>query len=126
MNLQAVFTPGHTSGSTSWLTRDTSKGVDHSVFFLSSITVAGNRLINNKVHPNIVADYRKSFARAKAIQADILLIGHPPFIQFDEKYEAQQKGKQDAFVDPQLLPAFVARAEEAFEKELEKQQAQQK
>ena len=126
MSLQTVFTPGHTSGCTSWLTRDTSKGVDRSVFFLGSLSVAGNRLVNNKVDPQIVADYRKSFARAKAIQADILLIGHPPFIHLDEKYRAQQNGKQDAFIDPQLLPKFVAEFEAGFEEELKKQQAQQK
>lgn len=122
MSLQAVFTPGHTEGCTSWLTRDTSNGIDRSVFFLGSITVAGNRLFNNKVSPNIVADYRKSFARAKAIQADILLIGHPPFIQLDEKYRAQQNGKADAFINPNELKEFVAKAEAAFEDELRKQQ----
>lgn len=126
ISVQAVFTPGHTEGATSWLTRDTIKGADHSIFFLSSITVAGNRLINNKVSPNIVEDYRTSFARAKAVQADILLIGHPPFIQLDEKYEAQKNGKADAFVNPNELKEFVARAEVAFEAELEKQQAMKK
>lgn len=126
ISLQAVFTPGHTEGATSWLTRDTIKGTDHSVFFLSSITVAGNRLFNNKVSPKIVEDYRKSFARAKAIQADILLIGHPPFIQHDEKYEAQKNGKADAFVNPNELKEFVTRAEAAFEAELEKQKAMKK
>jgi metallo-beta-lactamase class B len=126
ISLQAVFTPGHTEGATSWLTRDTTKGVDRSVFFLSSLTVAGNRLLNNKVSPQIVADYRKSFARAKAIQADILLIGHPPFIELDEKHRAQQNGKLDAFVDSHLLPVFVAKAEAGFEEELKKQQEKQK
>jgi len=124
MSLQTVFTPGHTSGCTSWLTRDTSKGKDYSVFFLGSLSVAGNRLANNKVDPQIVADYRKSFARTKAIQADILLIGHPSFIQLDEKHLALQNGKQDAFVDPQLLPTFIAEFEAGFEEELKKQQAQ--
>ena len=124
MSLQTVFTPGHTSGCTSWLTRDTSKGKDYSVFFLGSLSVAGNRLVNNKVDPQIVADYRKSFARTKAIQADILLIGHPSFIRLDEKHLALQNGKQDAFVDPQLLPTFIAEFEAGFEEELKKQQAQ--
>lgn len=124
MSLQTVFTPGHTSGCTSWLTRDTSKGKDYSVFFLGSLSVAGNRLVNNKVDSQIVADYRKSFARTKAIQADILLIGHPSFIRLDEKHLALQNGKQDAFVDPQLLPTFIAEFEAGFEEELKKQQAQ--
>lgn len=126
MSLQTVFTPGHTRGCTSWLTQDTSKGVSRRVFFLGSLSVAGNRLIDNKLDPQIVADYRRSFARVKAIQADILLIGHPPFINFNEKYLAWKNGKQDAFVDPQLLPAFVANAEAGFDKELEKQRAQHK
>ncbi len=125
ISVQAVFTPGHTEGATSWLTRDTIKGTDHSVFFLSSITVAGNRLINNKVSPNIVADYRNSFARAKAIQADILLIGHPPVINHDGKYEARKNGKADAFINPNELKEFVAKAEVAFETELEKQKKAQ-
>ena len=125
ISLQAVFTPGHTEGATSWLTRDTIKGTDHSIFFLSSITVAGNRLINNKVSPKIVEDYRNSFARAKSIQADILLIGHPSFIQHDEKYEAQKNGKADAFVNPNELKEFVTKAEAAFEAELEKQKKAQ-
>jgi metallo-beta-lactamase class B len=125
ISVQAVFTPGHTEGATSWLTRDTIKDTDYSIFFLSSITVAGNRLINNKVSPNIVADYRKSFARAKAIQADILLVGHPPFINHDGKYEARKNGKADAFINPNELKEFVARAEVAFEVELEKQKKAQ-
>jgi metallo-beta-lactamase class B len=118
MNLQAVFTPGHTEGATSWLTRDTSKGVDHSIFFLSSISVAGNRLIHNKVRQKIVEDYRNSFARAKAVQADILLIGHPPFI---EEKPIRKSDQPETFVDPTLLPTFVARFEAAFEAELEMQ-----
>ncbi|GGY84392.1 CAU/MBL1b family subclass B3 metallo-beta-lactamase [Cellvibrio zantedeschiae] len=121
ISLQAVFTPGHTEGATSWLTRDTINGEDHSVFFLSSITVAGNRLINNKVSPNIVEDYRKTFARAKVIQADILLIGHPPVINHDEKHQAQKNGNPNAFVNPNELKEFVTKAEAAFDAELEKQ-----
>lgn len=122
ISLQAVFTPGHTKGCTSWLTRDTLKGVDHSVFFLGSLSVADNRLINNKVEPTIVADYRKSFERAKAVQADILLIGHPPLIEADEKNPTRKNDNPETFVDPTLLPQFVARFEAGFEEALKKQQ----
>jgi len=126
MSLQAMFTPGHTKGCTSWITRDTLKGVDHSVFFLGSLSVADNRLINNKVEPTIVADYRNSFARAKAIQADILLIGHPPYLEENEKDITRKEDQPETFIDPTLLPRFVARFETSFEKALKEQQEQQK
>lgn len=124
MSLQTVLTPGHTKGCTSWLTRDTLKGVDHSIFFLGSISVADNRLINNKVAPNIVADYRKSFARAKAIQADILLIGHPPLI--NDENPTRKNDQPETFIDPTLLSRFVARFETSFENALKEQQKQSK
>jgi len=84
--------------------------------------VADNRLINNKVEPTIVADYRKSFERAKAVQADILLIGHPPLIEADEKNPTRKNDNPETFVDPTLLPQFVARFEAGFEEALKKQQ----
>lgn len=126
VSLQTMFTPGHTKGCTSWVTRDTLKGVDHSVFFLGSLSVTDNRLINNKVEPTIVADYRKSFERAKAVQADILLIGHPPYIEENEKNVTRKDDKPETFIDPTLLPRFVARFEASFEKALKQQQEQQK
>lgn len=126
ISLQAVFTPGHTKGCTSWLTRDTAKGVDHSVFFLGSLSVADNRLINNKVDPQIVAHYRQSFERAKAVQADILLIGHPPYIEENEKDLTRKDDQPETYIDPTLLPRFVARFETSFEKALKQQQEQQK
>lgn len=126
ISLQAMLTPGHTKGCTSWITRDTLKGVDHSVFFLGSLSVADNRLINNKVEPTIVADYRNSFARAKAIQADILLIGHPPYLEENEKDITRKENQPETFIDPTLLPRFVARFETSFEKALKEQQEQQK
>jgi metallo-beta-lactamase class B len=120
-HLQAILTPGHTKGCTSWLTESQDKGALRRVIFVCSLTTAGNRLINNKIYPNIADDFRNSFARLKSISADILLLGHPSFANLEEKYQAQLQGKKDAFVDAEALPTLVANAAVAFEKELEKQ-----
>lgn len=122
-HLQAILTPGHTKGCTSWFTEVQDKGVSRRVIFVCSLTTAGNNLINNKKYPTIVDDFRHTFARLKTLNADILLLGHPSFANLEEKYQAQLQGKRDAFVDPEALPKLVADAEAAFEKEFEKQKA---
>ncbi len=121
MRLQAIMTPGHTKGCTSWLTESQDKGVLRRVIFACSLTTAGNRLVNNKIYPNIAGDFRSSFVRLKGIKADILLVGHPGFANLEEKYIAKKNGKTDAFVDPDALQKLVADSEAAFEKELDKQ-----
>ena len=121
MRLQAIMTPGHTKGATSWTIQSTSNGVERTVLMLSSLTVAGNKLIGNKTYPAIVDDFHSTFARLKGLRADLLLVCHPSFVGLEEKYQTQLQGKKDAFVNPEDLPKLVADSEIAFEKELSKQ-----
>jgi len=119
--LQAIMTPGHTKGCTTWLTESPDKGVTRHVIFACSLTTAGNKLINNRIYPTIADDFRTSFARLKGIKADILLVGHPGFANLEEKYQAQLQGKKDAFVDPDGLQKLVVKSEESFRSEFKKQ-----
>jgi metallo-beta-lactamase class B len=121
--LTAHLTPGHSRGCTSWSMTINDKGKPRKVLFFGSTTVAGNILVGNKIYPGIVSDYRKSFAKLKAMKADIFLTNHPEFADLDEKREAQLAGKADAFVDPSALPAFVKESEAAFDTELARQMA---
>lgn len=123
VRLQAVLTPGHTKGCTSWLTESQDNGVARRVFFACSITTADSRLVNNKIYPTIVKDFRSSFARLKNITADILLVSHPGIANQEEKYIAKKEGKADAFVDSTALQKLVASSEEKFEKELARQES---
>ncbi len=123
ISLQAVLTPGHTKGCTSWVTESQDKGVTRRVVFVCSLTVADNRLINNKVYPPIVDDFRSTFSRLKNVKADIVLVGHPGFANLEEKRVAKEKGKADAFVDADELQRLVTTLEEKFEAELKRQQS---
>lgn len=123
--LTAHLTPGHTKGCTSWSTDTTDAGKTYSVLFFCSTTTAGNFLVGNEKHPDIVADYRKSFARLKTLKIDILLANHPEFVGLNEKRVAQKAGRAEAFVDPQALPKLVAAQEKAFETELKRQEKTQ-
>jgi metallo-beta-lactamase class B len=122
VRLQAIITPGHTKGCTSWLTESQDKRVLRRVIFVCSLTTAGNRLVGNKLYPSIATDFPSSFARLKQVKADIVLSGHPEATNLEEKYLAQLSGKKDAFVNPDDLLNLVKKAEEKFEEELKKQQ----
>lgn len=122
ITLTAHMTPGHTRGDTTWTTDVNDKGVVRRIIFYGSTTTAGNVLVNNHAYPDIVADYRLSFKRLKALKADILLTNHPELADIETRYQAQLHGQAEAFVDQQALPKLVAKSEADFEAELKHQQ----
>lgn len=117
--LTTISTPGHTAGSTSWTTTTAGKRV----LFASSITVAGEKLIGNRDYPNVVADFRGTFAKLRAIDADVFLNFHPEAFDIEAKRAAQRSGKADAFVDPSETRRQVDQAAAGFEEELARQSA---
>ncbi len=114
VSLKAILTPGHSKGCTTWTMRSTLDGKPVNVVFPCSISVAGNTLIGNRTYPGIVADYQRSFARLRALNADIVLPNHPEVTQVMQREERVQKGDKQAFVDPRLLPRVVDDAEKKF------------
>ncbi|MFT3997405.1 MAG: subclass B3 metallo-beta-lactamase [Asticcacaulis sp.] len=121
VTLTAHLTPGHTQGCTTWTMPVVINKKAHRAVFFCSTTTAGNVLVGNKTYPGIVADYRLSFKRLKAIRADVFLVNHPDFAHMADKRHRQIAGDADAFVDPSEFQAFVAKSEQAFETELKKQ-----
>jgi metallo-beta-lactamase class B len=117
--LTAILTPGHTKGATSWMTRIDGK----TVIFTSSISVAGQKLIDNEDYPNAAANFRASFAKLRALKADIFLSYHAEAFALDDKRAKALAGAKDAFVDPGELARQVDLAEKAFDATLEKQRA---
>ena len=121
--MTALMTPGHTPGCTSWTMPVTEHGRTLKVAFVCSLTVAGNVLVGNRAYPQIVADYRESFARLDALKTDVVLTAHPEFADVMRRHEREQAGDADAFVDPGQLPRILAEAESSFDKQLASQTA---
>jgi metallo-beta-lactamase class B len=121
--LTAHLTPGHTPGCTTWTMPVIENGVQHTALFICSITVAGNPLVNNSAYPQIVSDYRASFAKLKAMHADVFLGPHVEFFDMPRKLAARKAGGPNPFVDAKEFAAFVAQAQSDFDKELARQQA---
>jgi metallo-beta-lactamase class B len=117
--LTAIATPGHTPGSTSFVTEAAGKRV----IFATSVTVAGQTLVANRAYPAVVADFRHSFARLRGVKADVFLNFHTEGFELEAKRARQVAGDAAAFVDPGELPRQVAGAEKGFETELARQRA---
>jgi metallo-beta-lactamase class B len=90
--------------------------------------VAGNPLVNNAAYPNIQADYKASFAKLNAMQADIFLAPHG--VQFDldaklAKIKASdgKSGAPNPFIDPGELHRYLAKARADYDAELARQVA---
>lgn len=114
--LTALRTPGHTRGCTTWTMTLRLNGGPRAVVFPCSLSVAGNRLVGNRTDPDIVDQYRGSFARLATMKADIVLPAHPEF--------ADVLGRRGTnYLAPGLLAKMVADARTAFDAELARQQA---
>jgi metallo-beta-lactamase class B len=118
--LTANLTPGHSRGCTSWgwTAKDGDKSYEALVF--CSATVAANRITPPLQYPGIVEDYRKTFAKAKAMKVDIPLAPHPEFFGLlpkSAKAKADPKAS-NPFNDPVAFQPYIGRLEADFERTL--------
>lgn len=120
--LVAHITPGHTIGCTAWTTTVNEKGRPLNVTFPCSLSVAGNVLVGNKTHRNIVADYRAAFAELRTLPTDVMLPAHEEQGDLLAKRQKMLRGDNNAFIDPTELNRFVDASEAAFNKTLARQQ----
>lgn len=124
--LTAHITPGHTKGCTNWTMPVVENGQTHQVIFFCSTSVPGYSLVHNAEYPNIVEDYRASFAKLRKLNADVFLAPHSNFFDLPGKRARIGKGRPNAFVDPKEFQAFVEKSAQDFEQNLKEQQASAK
>jgi metallo-beta-lactamase class B len=121
--MTAHLTPGHTQGCTTWTTDVTENGKRYHVLFLCSVSAPGYKLVNNPKYPNVVADYRHTFAYLKTLPCDVFLGAHGSFFHLTEKRaELKADPKRNPFIDPREFRAFIDRAQSDFEAELKAQE----
>lgn len=76
VRFSAHFTPGHTPGSTSWTWDDRRDGKALRIAYVDSLSAPGYLLLGNRRYPNIVDDYRHTFAKVRTLPCDLLLTPH--------------------------------------------------
>jgi metallo-beta-lactamase class B len=127
MTLNAVLTAGHTEGCTSWEFQVEEAGKKYNTLVVCSVGFnQGYVLINNTKYPSIADDYRKSFARLRAMKVDVLLGAHPNFYDMEAKYAKLDQGKPvpgapNPFIDPNALNKYVDQKESEFNAEFKRQ-----
>jgi metallo-beta-lactamase class B len=113
--LTAVMTPGHTPGCTTWTMTVSEKGKSYHVVIVGSPMFPSYKLVGNEKYPDIVSDYRATFAKLKSLPCDIFLGAHGSYFDLRRKMASRD------FIDPQGYREFVDKWEKAFERELSKQ-----
>ncbi len=121
--LTAVLTPGHSAGCTTWTWTEREGGKPLKIALECSSSVALNRLVGRPQYQGIVDDYRRTFARLKALPADIHLAPHAEFYGLDAKRAKVAPGAPNPFVDPGELKRSAEASEAAFDKALAAQTA---
>lgn len=123
--LTAHVTPGHTAGCTTWTFPVTISGQRHEAVLYCSTSVAANRLVSKTKgpqYPGIVADYEQSFAKLRALKADVFLAPHAEQFGMPAKRAKLADGGPNPFIDPGMLQTTVTASEKAFRQDLAKQQ----
>jgi metallo-beta-lactamase class B len=126
--LVAHKTAGHTRGCTTWTMQVTEAGRPLNVVIVGSWNVnPGWRLVDRPEqpasYPGIAADYRRTFATLRALQCDVFLGAHGAYFGMLAKLDRIKAGaKENVWIDAKGYQDAVAEREQAFEKELKRQE----
>ncbi|MEZ5355170.1 MAG: subclass B3 metallo-beta-lactamase [Bryobacteraceae bacterium] len=109
--LKVILMPGHTKGSVGYSLEVETGGRKETVWIVNMPSVV-MPLVGNTKYPDIVADYRKTFALLKTIHPRIWVAGH------GSQYDMLAKHKAGSFADPEGFVQAVSRSETAFKERL--------
>jgi metallo-beta-lactamase class B len=125
--LVAHLTPGHTKGCTTWTMKVQEGSKTYNAVIVGSPNVnPGYKLVGNALYPQIADDYEKGFRVLKSLNCDLFLGAHGSYFDMTAKYERFKRGQATAFVDPTGYKDFVTEKEQAYRRELRKQQVARK
>jgi metallo-beta-lactamase class B len=120
LSLTAYNTPGHTRGSTTWVTTLVDSGKTYTVVFPDGGGFnPGYRLAKNPSYPGINVDYRNTHHIWELLKPDIWLGHHTEYFDLEGKRKRAQTEGVNAWIDPEGYRRFVAGKKRAFEDEVD-------
>lgn len=75
--ITAHATPGHTPGSTTWTWRSCEGRVCRNFVYADSLSAVAREGYRFSDHPELVAQFRRTFDRVAALPCDVLITPHP-------------------------------------------------
>ena len=115
--ITAIFTPGHTPGSTTWTWRSCEGLTCRDIVYADSISAAAAPGFKFTDKPAVVARFRDSILRLAELPCDIVISTHPSATNLDGKLKqraTRQPTDPDPFVD-RGCKALAATALKALE-----------
>jgi metallo-beta-lactamase class B len=119
VNMRAHLTPGHTRGTTTWVTTVQERGQKLNVVFADGTGInRGTRFIKNESYRGITSDYKRTFAVLENFRPDIFLSFHAEFFDLAGKVERMKKEGYRAWIDPTGYKSQIQSRRQSFEKML--------
>ena len=120
--LTAYHTPGHTRGSTTWVTNLVVDGKAYVVVFPDGAGFnPGYRLVKNPSYPGIEDDYRRTHHVLEMLKLDIWLAQHNEYFDLEGKRKRAETEGVTAWIDPEGYRRFIAGKKRAFEDEVDEE-----
>jgi len=121
--LTARLTPGHTKGCTTWTMKVNDGSKMRDVVIVGSPNVnPGYKLSGSTVYPRMSEDFEQTFRVLKSLSCDYFLGAHGSYLDLETKYKQLNAGVSTSFIDPAGYKNYVEEREQAFRRELKKQQ----
>lgn len=114
----AHSTPGHTPGGTTWSWQSCEGGQCKNVVFADSLTAISADGYRFTDHPDLVAQFRNSFAAVDGMTCDIAIAAHPAVNDLWGRQERAAKEGNAAYVDTNGCKAIVQAARERLDTRL--------
>lgn len=121
VTMTAFNTPGHTRGSTTWVTQLVEGNKAYSVVFPDGAGFnPGYRLVGETAdYPGIADDYRNTHHFLEMLKPDMWFGFHTEYFNMEAKYGRRDKEGAEVWVDPEGYRQFVAQKKRAFEDEVD-------
>ncbi|MGH9318577.1 MAG: subclass B3 metallo-beta-lactamase [Vicinamibacteria bacterium] len=122
VTLTVRLTPGHTRGTTTYVTEVEEGGRRYRVVIAGSLTVTdGVRLANPPSYEGIADDYARSIQILESLRPDVFLSAHGGFFRLGEKKKAlaaNGAASPNPFVESELYRRWLTSMKAAYEKRL--------
>jgi metallo-beta-lactamase class B len=101
--VEAITTPGHTPGATSWRWTSCDGGVCRTIVYADSLTPISSKEYRFSDHPDYLATYRASIAKIERSPCDILVTPHPSSSGLRDRFARGEK-----LLEPDGCKAYAA------------------
>ncbi|WP_207949586.1 subclass B3 metallo-beta-lactamase [Luteimonas aestuarii] len=115
LELQAVATPGHTAGGTTWTWTSCDDRDCVRIVYADSLTAISDDVYRFTDHPAYVATFRDTLARVSSLECEVLITPHPTASRL---WSRVGPGADQPLVDRDACRAYAAAATARLDKRL--------